>query len=216
MEDVAEAISIGAGPKHNRHTWGDSETTRAQFMLRRPEGVQSTSFTLQVRVLWRKMNSYSDLALSTKFRHRHSLARFFPLGKPESSADTSPRLFYESIRSSMTGLPLSPLPPIQPMTYRLYPFQQSAVRWLLRREGVDVDEHGRTQSRIPRPALDKMPPTFKEGVDGDGNVCYYSHLYGVVATDRTAIQPDHVDIRGGILAEEMGASGLLIQRYFSD
>ena len=210
MEDVTEAISIGTGPKHTRHTWGDSETARAQFMLRRPEGLHSTSFTLQVRVLWRKMNSYSDLAFSTKFHHRQSLARFFPLGKPESNADTSPRLFYESIRSSKTGLSLSPLRPIPTMTCRLYPFQQRAVRWLLRREGIDVDELGRARPHDPRPALDKIPPTFKEGVDGDGNTCYYSHLYGAVATDLAAIQPDPVDIRGGILAEEMGASGLLI------
>ncbi|KAK1835366.1 putative ATP-dependent helicase IRC20 [Podospora conica] len=91
----------------------------------------------------------------------------------------------------------------------LYPFQRRAVQWLLQREGAQW-VHGRSDE-VPclhpytAPTPD-VPLTFEEARDADGATFYMSRVLGVATRNIShfrSIQCSQ-DIRGGILAEEMG------------
>ncbi|PVH97810.1 hypothetical protein DM02DRAFT_616279, partial [Periconia macrospinosa] len=84
----------------------------------------------------------------------------------------------------------------------LYPFQQRAVDWLVRREGFELPEKGDVLK--PAPPSTSLPVTFKGAQDADGRVCHVSHLRGMVVTDPNAVWDAAKELRGGILAEEMG------------
>jgi E3 ubiquitin-protein ligase SHPRH len=86
----------------------------------------------------------------------------------------------------------------------LYPFQKRAVRWLLRREGMDWDGK-KVQPRDAADIRDEfLPPSFIEAEDACGQPCFVSSLYGCVTLDLQSFQSAAVDLKGGILAEEMG------------
>jgi E3 ubiquitin-protein ligase SHPRH len=51
---------------------------------------------------------------------------------------------------------------------------------------------------------DKMPLSFFEGRDVEGQICYVSPVFNVVTRDLGPFQASEQAIRGGILAEEMG------------
>jgi hypothetical protein len=68
------------------------------------------------------------------------------------------------------------------LTTELYPFQKRSVRWLLEREGVQwsaVD--GCVLPRAYR--TQNLPYSFHEAKDGDGQLCFISHLFNVVVKD---------------------------------
>jgi len=92
---------------------------------------------------------------------------------------------------------------------RLYPFQRRAVQWLLQREGVEwCRGRGDDMSSLhpytaPTPEL---PFTFERVTDADGGAFYLSRVFGAATRDLSAFRSIQAsqDIRGGILAEEMG------------
>ncbi|KAH6626934.1 SNF2 family N-terminal domain-containing protein [Chaetomium sp. MPI-SDFR-AT-0129] len=88
----------------------------------------------------------------------------------------------------------------------LYPFQTRAIQWLLQREGV---KWGRNPSSN-KPGIQAYAPqditepiSFTEAADVDGNAIYLSSLLGAALKDTSPIRQLQ-EIRGGILAEEMG------------
>jgi E3 ubiquitin-protein ligase SHPRH len=85
----------------------------------------------------------------------------------------------------------------------LYPFQQRAVNWLLRREGVAFTDSGNL-SPITDRTTDYAPVSFKMTQDAMGETCYVSHLRGMVVLDLDIAWDAARALRGGILAEEMG------------
>ncbi|EED20377.1 SNF2 family helicase/ATPase, putative [Talaromyces stipitatus ATCC 10500] len=85
---------------------------------------------------------------------------------------------------------------------KLYPFQNRAVRWLLEKEGMELDMYGNVVPMKTKTA--GLPESFQEFTDVEGRRYFSSQLYRVVATDMSPWYDSDRNLRGGILAEEMG------------
>ncbi|KAF8468979.1 SNF2 family N-terminal domain-containing protein [Kalaharituber pfeilii] len=140
-----------------------------------------------------------------------TLAYAFPEGKPNmekvrlrgkwsrARQTISAGHFYNSV----TSLLKDSVPPAilhRDLQCTLLPFQRRTVRWMLRREGYDVQAGS---EKITCYTEHDIPPLFFKTVDALGNTCYVSHVLGIVSTDLDFIIKKF-SIRGGILAEEMG------------
>ena len=123
-------------------------------------------------------------------------------GSYDAPESWSSRDFYESVCVPDKDSTPSRIPPIDLLNCQLYPFQQRAVRWLLRREGVDilgdkVVAYNADQSQA------KLPFGFVN-VSNNGQASWFSPLLGIMTTDESLTRDTGLGIRGGILAEEMG------------
>ncbi|KAJ5157536.1 uncharacterized protein N7482_008636 [Penicillium canariense] len=114
-----------------------------------------------------------------------------------------PREFYESVHVPNHTASASANIECPGLVCELFPFQKRAVRWLLWREGTQVQQDG-TIAPIDRPLPNGLPASFKEMKDADGNVCYFSHLFMTMTTQISEWGDAANLLRGGILAEEMG------------
>ncbi|KAK4104906.1 hypothetical protein N658DRAFT_493007 [Parathielavia hyrcaniae] len=89
----------------------------------------------------------------------------------------------------------------------LYPFQRRAVQWLLRREGVEWRQDSQARQGGIRPhvaaASPDPPVSFAQAKDADENDIYVSPLLSAATRDPSMFRSLQ-DLRGGILAEEMG------------
>ncbi|KAK3365954.1 SNF2 family N-terminal domain-containing protein [Lasiosphaeria ovina] len=83
----------------------------------------------------------------------------------------------------------------------LYPFQRRAVQWLLQREGVQWC-NGRLLPYVSSD-LAELPITFSKAKDANGDEFFLSRLFRAATCDTSAFL-SHQNLRGGILAEEMG------------
>ncbi|KAJ6092921.1 hypothetical protein N7486_008210 [Penicillium sp. IBT 16267x] len=179
------------------------------------------SFWLEVNILWKDSLDIPDL---THFRDpvlhvfgKYALQEAFE--PPEehftkcllrekllgSSQAWSPRRFYDSVHVPQKTERTSADIKCPGLVCELFPFQRRAVRWLLQREGMELNSDG-----IPIPisrssATRGLPASFQQMKDADGRTCYFSHLYMIITTDLSRWGDDAADhIKGGILAEEMG------------
>ena len=109
--------------------------------------------------------------------------------------------FYDSVHVPPADLKVSPQIQHRLVNTTLYPFQQRAVDWLLRREGVTYSAAG-----LLMPYLEEVKPaSFSPAKDVNGTACYVSGLRGMIVADLDAAKGDALQsLRGGILAEEMG------------
>jgi E3 ubiquitin-protein ligase SHPRH len=117
----------------------------------------------------------------------------------------SPQDFYESTcvpeKNSEVSSEIIP-----EVTTRLYPFQRRALQWLLRREGVrwvDEEEGSGSISPLPPDVFDDTPVSFTRITGIDGKPFYMSPLFGLATKDVSPFIKLQ-QMRGGILAEEMG------------
>lgn len=96
-------------------------------------------------------------------------------------------------------------PGIQPAMLKceLLPFQRRTVQWMLRREGVSLQIDGTLQPYNPQDSRE-VPLLFKAETDLTGHVVYESHLLGMYTRNIQAARGALRQLRGGILAEEMG------------
>lgn len=115
----------------------------------------------------------------------------------------TPREFYESVHVPQDGASASADIKCPNLLCELFPFQRRAVRWLLWREGVKIQQDG-TLVPIERSSGDELPASFRQMSDADGNICYFSHLFMAITTDASRWGNASDYLRGGILAEEMG------------
>ncbi|KAF2876549.1 ATP-dependent DNA helicase [Massariosphaeria phaeospora] len=130
------------------------------------------------------------------------LSRYFPKESKETHTPWTLSDFYDTVHVPSADVEVARhIPESLPET-NLYPFQQRAVDWLLRREGVAYSN--------PRGELEPVrdfpttPICFTSTEDANQRPCYVSHLRGMVTADLSATYDSIHGFRGGILAEEMG------------
>ncbi|KAI1391186.1 SNF2 family N-terminal domain-containing protein [Hypoxylon trugodes] len=94
------------------------------------------------------------------------------------------------------------------LTSRLFPFQRRALQWLLNREGVKWSDrcssNGKPGLELLHPTPTGLPLSFSVAKDADGRSVFVSDLYHVVTRDIAPFRQNESDVKGGILAEEMG------------
>ncbi|KAI4290571.1 MAG: hypothetical protein L6R35_000134 [Caloplaca aegaea] len=105
----------------------------------------------------------------------------------------SPRDFYDNVFVPDRGRKSSSFPSIDRLKCHLYPFQQRAIEWLLQRERGTI-----ASARPP-----ELPYGFIPTVDADGRSCFISSFLGTMTTHEDLVH-GYSEIKGGILAEEMG------------
>ncbi|KAG5949437.1 hypothetical protein E4U53_005887 [Claviceps sorghi] len=116
---------------------------------------------------------------------------------------SSPAHFYEAAHvPAQVDKPLDMFVPELEAT--LFPYQKRTLRWLLAREGV---MWSREEARLqPLSPLSRPTPmaSFRTVQDIHGNDVFVSDVFQTVTRDMTLYQRADEDVRGGILAEEMG------------
>ena len=129
------------------------------------------------------------------------LSTYFQGSAAEVDAKWALSDFYDSVYVPPINLEVSPRIRHSLPETSLYPFQERAVDWLLRREGVAFSSSG-----VLEPFVETSPPaSFRPAQDALGKCCYISQLRGMIVNDLGAAQADTLQtLRGGILAEEMG------------
>jgi E3 ubiquitin-protein ligase SHPRH len=129
------------------------------------------------------------------------LSRYFPSATTRSNVPWAPSDFYDAVHVPAIDLQVSPQIKHKLVDTTLYPFQQRAVDWLLRREGVAYSEEGALEPF----AEEETPASFTRALDANGATCYISGLRGMVVADMNSAKGDALQsLKGGILAEEMG------------
>ncbi|KAJ5678618.1 hypothetical protein N7462_006862 [Penicillium macrosclerotiorum] len=182
-------------------------------------GSNNKSLGLEVVALWRDSLESPDFARlqdhALEVFARYSLQE--PLGPPAGypgqhdrrekllglSRGWSPREFYDSVHVPEKTASASADIKCPDLVCDLFPFQRRAVRWLLWREGMKLQNDGSVVP-IERPLPNGLPTSFKQMVDANGNTCYLSHLFMTITTQISQWGDAAYLLRGGILAEEMG------------
>ena len=162
------------------------------------------AFRLKLRILWQDAtitrNKVSSQQLAILHRYlRSDSAITRPTEVPEK---WNPRDFYENVHVPADTIESSAEIVNDLMSCRLYPFQRRAVRWLLNREGVQLNPDGRIESL--QQEIIPLPPSFFKTRDATGREVYVSQLLGCISSNLSDLQAAYPDISGGVLAEEMG------------
>jgi hypothetical protein len=92
---------------------------------------------------------------------------------------------------------------IEELKSELYPFQKRAVKWLLQKEGVECSGDGSIKDALSLHD-NTLPNSFIRAEDAFGKPCYVSHLFGIVTLNLASFVASEHQLKGGILAEEMG------------
>lgn len=129
------------------------------------------------------------------------LSRYFRDTTVQATTEWALSDFYDAVYVPPTDLEVSPRIHHSLTETSLYPFQQRAVDWLLRREGVTFSSSGSLESFEET----SPPASFWHTQDAIGKQCHISQLRGMVVTTLNEAKDDTLQaLRGGILAEEMG------------
>ncbi|KAL8673717.1 MAG: hypothetical protein Q9168_001878 [Polycauliona sp. 1 TL-2023] len=151
-----------------------------------------TCFLLSARIL---LPNQGELLTASIFDRRLILENCGLPCTPREEQPWSPRDFYQNVFVPNKTGTLPSFPRIDELKCQLYPFQQRAIQWLLHREGGGDDPlYARTA---------QLTHGFVKTVDADGKPCFISPFLGIV-TDSLRLVWGASEIKGGILAEEMG------------
>lgn len=172
----------------------------------RPDPNDGLSFILESKVLWKdSFEPFGNLSSASK----QAFVNYFPGSEqfresPTQRQSCTPSDFYNSVHVPKKQVDLSALENYKSIRCQLLPFQERSVGWLLKREGVKLpDGTLRPIYKDRRAGSQNLPETFIATTDAEGRPCFVSHVYCVAASDLSD-WPYSSDIRGGILAEEMG------------
>ncbi|KAI9648475.1 hypothetical protein NHQ30_003109 [Ciborinia camelliae] len=132
------------------------------------------------------------------------LSAYFPDPNGTNLESFSAQDFYQSAHSPDPDDEISASIETPGLESTLYPFQKRAVQWLLRREGSEWSRATGSVREKQFKTTDQLPLSFIAATDAQGRSCYVSHLFGIVALNLEPFFSIEQDIKGGILAEEMG------------
>lgn len=199
LDDLRRAISLGTSVK-----CGSAGVNFAIAIVSRNVHLSPPdSFRLRTRILWQNSNS---LISGQVDKGDGILGVYAPQDESRSCGAWTPQDFYRSVHTPSCSI--TPEKGIQDgrLGCELYPFQRRALRWLLQREGVDYAEDRLipyNDEPEPYSHVD-LPHGFFQTTDAEGRDCFVSQLLGIVTTDQRLLQKIGANLRGGILAEEMG------------
>jgi E3 ubiquitin-protein ligase SHPRH len=128
------------------------------------------------------------------------LQKYFPDPAVKGGESWSPQDFYMSAHVPERDDDIAATIQAESLETELYPFQKRAVQWLLRREGVEWGD-GRVKECI---ASKHTPISFMQTQDDQGRLCFVSHLFSCVTFDIKPFLESEQQLKGGLLAEEMG------------
>jgi E3 ubiquitin-protein ligase SHPRH len=197
LEDFRRIAELSQMP--TKRTKFDRNVTWSRTTIT-PTHKNTKTFKLQSRILWRDSGVALD-NISPELQQM--LMTLFQQGQSDGWDSWAPRDFYDNVHVPEKTPGLSAEIKNDLLQCELYSFQRRAVRWLLEREGVEVSENGQVRA-FRRYDQEKLPESFHEELDATGKSCYISHLLGTVVSDENSIRNPVAEIRGGILAEEMG------------
>lgn len=129
------------------------------------------------------------------------LTRYYPDTNIKKAGKWTAKDFYESVHTPSKTDEVSSMN-VPGLEATLFPFQKRAVQFLLRSEGVEWSPQG-IRERSNSKTSD-LPISFIATQDSDNRSCYVSHLFGLVTLDVGPFEALQQDLKGGILAEEMG------------
>ncbi|KAE8147027.1 putative SNF2 family helicase/ATPase [Aspergillus avenaceus] len=115
----------------------------------------------------------------------------------------SPRDFYDNVHVPPDTCITSAAVRCDMTECQLFPFQRRAVRWLLKREGMELQPNGNV-SPVKTVTSNDMPTSFRKFFDVDGRIYFGSQLFMITTRDLSRWFDAGGHLRGGILAEEMG------------
>lgn len=205
LEDVRVALHVDFASKK----WAKEEGklfTQIDFRLLQKDQVDTLRITFTIHWNVTPSPMYIFPAKTKTQALEQVLQKYFPVSnKPDySNTDWSPQDFYRAahVPNQNESLPESFVIPDLEST--LYPFQKRSVKWMLQREGVEWSDSD--QKIIPSTSKDttQLPLSFVATKDSYGNPCFVSHLFGLVTLDITPFEEEERNLKGGILAEEMG------------
>jgi E3 ubiquitin-protein ligase SHPRH len=157
---------------------------------------------LRGEILWATENSFLDS--KNNARYAALLATYLPPPSIEATLSWSPQDFYENVHVPPSDLKVQSHIKSNILECSLYPFQQRAVQWLLQREGAQFTNGSVTAQPSIQSVGEKLPSSFHAMTDANGKRCYVSHIQGLVLKNTWSLLDYSPDLRGGILAEEMG------------
>ena len=180
-------------------------SARAVFLISKTLGSEvdtdHSNFSIGVQILLQNSASLVE-------GHAAEQNELLNLCVPKTSSNIcepwSPRDFYDSVfvpdKNCTTA---NALCQVEQLKCQLYPFQKRAVQWMLQREGVQLRGNEMIPYELEKISND-LPHGFLRTQDANGRNCFVSHLLGIITTDENVVWSAGTNLRGGILAEEMG------------
>ena len=194
--DTLEALQYAIRLNGNSGRRGYSKTI---FLIKEINLASHIYCKLEASIIWRNSQSLEEAHSDLQNDHLVWLTS----GKQPGPHETwSPRDFYDNVHVPDKNIQEANSVRVDQLECQLYPFQKRAVRWLLNREGVDI-EGKKISAEDSSRAKDELPNGFFRAIDVDGRNCLVNHWLGIVTTNESILESDS-QINGGILAEEMG------------
>ena len=173
-----------------------------------PENIEGTvdhRFRLCCKILIGNAKDHLD---GLPFNRKNDFDRCVIQTSSEIYEDWKPMDFYEHVHlPSADEVPFDSQSTDQLLGIlqcQLYPFQKRALHWLLRREGVHIAGGDIIRCTSTDDDERSLPHGFLRTEDADGIDCFISQCLGIVTKHRSLLKDTTLQLRGGILAEEMG------------
>ena len=178
----------------------DDNVAWSQCLLLPPNRTES-QFRFRATILYRTGTAHATRNVSRISNDINLLAKYFNLSDPDHKTRWTPHDFYQNLYMPASGLKIPPEISNVPITSKLYPFQERAVDWILRREGKRFNEEIFSEDAQDDALVD---PSFIKTEDAISQTCYVSRIQGIAVKDIESIPQPASHLKGGILAEEMG------------
>lgn len=163
------------------------------------------SARLMIKILWHNTSEARDRINPPL---RKILTRYDNMWKGSVGSSTpepwNVREFYDHVHVPDTSTSGDTSLQVDLLHCQLYPFQKRAVKWLLSREGVDVQASGQVTAHCDTSQCTQLPPGFHEAKDANGSVYYSNPTIGVACNSMTSVSRRYSTLRGGLLGEAMG------------
>ncbi|KAF2993322.1 hypothetical protein E8E13_001396 [Curvularia kusanoi] len=206
LQAIEPHIKVATSLAHRRHDRKARTKHRAAFSRCKlaPSPNKPHTYKLDIELRWLLGISVVEDPSVTAHLMKEDLrllSKYFPNTTIRSDVPWAPSDFYDAVYVPPIDLQVSPQIQHKLVDTTLYPFQQRAVDWLLRREGVAYSVNGKLEAI----SQDGTPASFTQAQDHDGTMCYISGLRGMIVSNLDAAKGDALQsLKGGILAEEMG------------